>query len=259
MCCGSLENRESFSPVYPGRYSRRFQKVIILPSLSKRGRGVNRQSGGIGRRAGLKIQCSQECAGSSPASGTGWISYVLRRSRKIYKHITAEVVKLVDTHVSGACVREDMRVRVSPSARSVQMELQTQLHFFYLKITGVHGVFAGLAPQSCLQVVIAQFALYGLASRHPPEELLLKLPEEPELSENKSVKQQEGIIDREDEDPICDRKPGRLFICKKPSRDHRLEEHDSKTCAGKNNQHNDHLPHTVQVPALLEFGNPLRG
>ena len=30
----------------------------------------------------------------------------------------AEVVKLVDTHVSEACVREDMRVRVPPSAQS---------------------------------------------------------------------------------------------------------------------------------------------
>jgi hypothetical protein len=30
----------------------------------------------------------------------------------------AEVVELVDTHVSGACVRKDMRVRVPPSAQS---------------------------------------------------------------------------------------------------------------------------------------------
>lgn len=28
----------------------------------------------------------------------------------------AAVVELVDTHVSGACVRKDMRVRVSPAA-----------------------------------------------------------------------------------------------------------------------------------------------
>ena len=29
----------------------------------------------------------------------------------------AEVVELVDTHVSGACVRKDMGVRVPPSAQ----------------------------------------------------------------------------------------------------------------------------------------------
>ena len=95
------------------------------------------QSGGTGRRAGLKIQYSQGCAGSIPAFGTLKMSLssifllLLRTHDKqclscILKYyfsgeaqltlLIAEVVELVDTHVSGACVRKDMGVRVPPSA-----------------------------------------------------------------------------------------------------------------------------------------------
>lgn len=42
--------------------------------------------------------------------------------------VKAEVVELVDTHVSGACVRKDMGVRVPPSAQ--KGEPQPRFSFF---------------------------------------------------------------------------------------------------------------------------------
>ncbi len=43
----------------------------------------------------------------------------------------AEVVELVDTHVSGACVRKDMGVRVPPSAQ--KKTAQKAVFFFWPK------------------------------------------------------------------------------------------------------------------------------
>ena len=47
-------------------------------------------------------------------------SKILKQMRSICWCL-AEVVELVDTHVSGACVRKDMGVRVPPSAQKKMM------------------------------------------------------------------------------------------------------------------------------------------
>ena len=48
------------------------------------------------------------------------LKIILRQMRSIC-FLIAEVVELVDTHVSGACVRKDMGVRVPPSAQKKMM------------------------------------------------------------------------------------------------------------------------------------------
>ena len=55
-------------------------------------------------------------------------------------YFIAEVVELVDTHVSGACVRKDMGVRVPPSA---QKREPLQRFFFFVQ-AGVREVYPAI-------------------------------------------------------------------------------------------------------------------
>ena len=100
------------------------------------------RSGGIGRRAGFKIQWWQHRAGSIPAFGTKRAGLRLGRflaqdtqtansrvcaltlegrckpllERFAPRMLYAEVAELVDAHVSGACTLASVRVRLPPSA-----------------------------------------------------------------------------------------------------------------------------------------------
>src|SRR6187431_1335240 len=99
----------------------------------------------------------------------------------------AEVVELVDTHVSGACVRKDMGVRVPPSAQKKDVDVETRL--------------------------IASLHQRLFSFKHAPEEALFESPEEFKLPEDKSIKEKKRIIDRQDENPVEDRKPrGMAFM-----------------------------------------------
>ena len=52
----------------------------------------------------------------------------------------AEVVELVDTHVSGACVRKDMGVRVPPSAQKKAAHKAA----FFLRLEGGREVYPAI-------------------------------------------------------------------------------------------------------------------
>ena len=67
-------------------------------------------------------------------------------------------------------------------------------------------------------------------------------PEKLELAKDKSIKQQEEVIDRKDQDPIQDRKPSRMIFMKQPLCNDRFDKHHSETRACKNNKDDNDLP-----------------
>jgi len=107
------------------------------------------------------------------------------------------------------------------------------------------------------ECVSTLFLFSWFTKKDSSKESFFKGPEEVELAKDKSVKQQKEIVDRKDQHPIQDIKPGRLIFMKQPSCDDRLDKHYRKTGAGKDNQNDNHLPRRFDMPAVLKFDDPM--
>jgi len=74
--------------------------------------------------------------------------------------------------------------------------------------------------------------------------LLLVVPEELKLAENESVDQKDDIVNGQDQEIVEKSEPPRLLTTLSEKVNYRpLDKKYCETCARKNNQYDDHLPH----------------
>jgi len=102
-----------------------------------------------------------------------------------------------------------------------------------------------------------QLLLFFFSIDQAIQEAFLKRPEEGKLPEYKPIEQEKEVVDGQYHHPIQDGEPCRMTFVEKPGCNDWLDKHHRKACAGKDDEDNDDLPGSLDLPAGLKFSNPL--
>ncbi len=94
--------------------------------------------------------------------------------------------------------------------------------------------------------------LFFKVRHYSTKKSLLKVPKKAELTKHESIKQQENVINRKNQDPIEYVGPHGFNSCWKPIfKERLLYKQNSKPRAGKNDEYDHHLPKALYFPAYL--------
>jgi hypothetical protein len=94
--------------------------------------------------------------------------------------------------------------------------------------------------------------------KNTTEEALLKVPEEPKLTKNEAVEQQEQVVKRQDQDVINHPGPKWNRAIEYPLQNGFADSHYSISGACKDYQDHDYLESAFNFPSFLQLVNPVQ-